>query len=223
MSSNSQLDEALSLIIANTQRKKRIASISEIAQAIAAASDGLGGVPALSERIGLSETMLHQFLSVNRLDPRVRELFEKRELDSVDLSSQLSGMSPEDQLELSFLLKDRRLSTKDVRSIREMRKRDAESPISDLADAALEANPEKHYIYEFVLRGGLTSEQAEDRLSGFLGQDNLLSFDSRGLFARLTTNKRGRGRISAFAKEKRVTGDQAIALIVSGKGGKEAV
>lgn len=217
MAAEDEIEDTLSLIIANTQRKKRRVSIPQIAEAIATASKEFNGVQKLSERIGLSQTMINQFLSAFRLQPEVRKLFADRVLDSVDLCAQLASMGESDQLALAQMVRDNQLLTKDVRSVKELRKRDSKSSIADLSKAVVQSNPEKHYVYEFVLRGGLKPEWARDRLVDFLGDENLLSFDSKGLFARLSTNKEGRQKIAQKAKSQGLRGEQVIAVVLAGE------
>jgi hypothetical protein len=210
------LNENLARIVANTRRKKRLVSIPDLAGYIAAAADELGGLPILGERVILSPTMLRQFLAVRDLDPLVKERFESRELDSVDLCAQLATLSSKDQIFLAEKAAVGSIQTKDVRDFRELRHLDKDSPANELLEKILHSKPARQFIAEFVLRGG-SIDEVRDRFANHVKPINIIQLSATGSIARLTLTEEGRNKLRDLSVASGVNLEQGIQMVAAGK------
>ncbi|MFT3886513.1 MAG: hypothetical protein QM724_14150 [Flavobacteriales bacterium] len=107
----------------NTRRIKRTASIEELAYDIQLLRDSYGTLDKVSEAIGLSTSMLGQFMAVEKLIPEVREMVRKRVLDSVSVVHYISKHSAADQVYLAKAYTSGDLSSQDIRAIAPLRTR----------------------------------------------------------------------------------------------------
>ena len=211
------LEQMLSLIIANTKRRDRAKSIPDIAKAIQTSVDILGTIGSVSDAVLLSPKMLRQFLSVQSLEPNVQKLFCERTLDSVDLASQLATLPISDQLILASHYAENKIETKDVRAFRELRRRDTKSSTQDIIDAVVSSKIQKHYVIDFVLRGGIHLSEASERIAHYVGENNIIKLSQSGQVAQLILNADGVQKLRATAKILSVTFEQVISEIIKHK------
>ena len=74
----------------------------------------MGSIRAVADRIGVSPKMLTQFSHVKKLSQDVRNLFEKRKLDSVDATTQLAMLTEHEQTVVANALASRAIDTIDL-------------------------------------------------------------------------------------------------------------
>lgn len=215
--SNDSLDRDLARIVGNTRRKRRVVSIPDLAESIERASKALGGVSKLSERVILSPKMLRQFLAVQDLRPQVREMFEHRILDSVDLCSQLATLGPDDQIILAQAVASGSLQTKDVRDYRELRRRDASIPAAKIIEKVLAAKPRVEFLAEFILRSGDTVEGLREQFLKHLVAEDILRIDVDGAIVSLVLSQAGRDRLCDVGRKAGFTLEQAVQRVASGR------
>ncbi len=209
------LEDALVSIITNTKRKNRASSIPEIASAIEYCLLEIGGYSALSNRVGLSETMLRQFTRIHNLDIGVQNLFKERILDRVDVIPQLAQLSRDDQRYVAEQLSKNTIDTKDVRAVREIRKRDKFTLIEEIVRHVEASKSKKVFVAEFVLRGGVKLDAALNRIGEHISKSNILDANADGTLAKLTLNEDGNIELHKTAKRLGVTLAQVINHILS--------
>lgn len=211
------LDQHLARIVGNTRRKRRIVSITQLAQSIEEAATLLGGISELSDRVGLSSKMLRQFSLVWNLHPKVREMFESRVLDSVDLAAQLSTLELADQIIIAEKVASGAMQTKDVRDFRELRKKNGAIDPEQLIKKVITSKPQVEFLAEFVLRSGETVQILNDRFNKYLPEKEILRIKVDGSIASLALSRTGRDRIRDLARRSGFTLEQAIQLVASGR------
>lgn len=116
------LDEetALAIVFANTRRKKRTENLLVIARAFDFLKKLYGSVSATAGRVGLSEQMIREFLSVLKLPREIRALVQDRLIDSVDTVYKISHLPREEQVAAAMAAAD--LSSQDMRDIQRLSK-----------------------------------------------------------------------------------------------------
>lgn len=83
---------ALAIVFANTKRKpeNRKEDLVTIAKAFKYLVKLYGSQRAVGEQVGLSSSMVGQFLTVLKLHPEVQNLIAERKIDSVDIAKELA-------------------------------------------------------------------------------------------------------------------------------------
>ena len=215
---SNQLEKALAALIGNTKTHRRSLSLPDIAGWLEIAVAELGSLSAVADRISLSPGMLRQFLSINELTPEVVEMFRNRLVDSVDAASHLKTLDADSQIVVANDLAEGSISTSDVRAICEFRK---EYPNTDIKYAIAEVKSSrnvKHYVWEFVLRGGRASEdQVTKRFNKVFSDDDIIEIKMRGLLGKLVLNESGKTRLYSLAKSARVSVPNIIPKIAMGE------
>lgn len=210
-------NEHLARILGNTRRKKRMISIPKIAESIEYMAQELGGVGPLSEQVTLSDTMLRQFLSVKELHPKVREMFDNRTLDSVDLCSQLATLQSSDQIVLAESVASGALQTKDVRDYRELRRFNADLSAEEIIEKVVSAKPKVEFVAQFVLRSGDTLKKLGERFTNYLDPDDILRLEADGSIVSLALSKNGRDCLRDLGHSAGFNIEQAVQMVASGK------
>jgi hypothetical protein len=209
-----QLTEALAILISSTRTKSRTKSLTEIARWIKIASEKLGSTKAVADRIGLSPQMLRQFESVEKLVPAVQQMFQKRELDSVDAAAHLAMLPREDQLDVARLLAAEEFDTSDVRAIHELRKEGSTESISSLVKRVSESKTKQEYIAEFVVRGSRTEAEIRASFAAFIPEREIIRLELTGVLGRLVLTRKGKTALSAAARQLRVPLKRVIPAIL---------
>lgn len=209
-----KFEEALALLISNTKRHKRNASITKVADAIALCLENLDGINELADRIGLSKTMIRQFLSVTNLAPEIYSLFAKRELDSVDICSQLASLEAKDQGVLSQYLLKGEINSKELRDVRDLRRKDPSSGINVLVEKVRSARPTKHYVYEFIVRGSVKREEVIEILEHEIGEDRIIDISFNGSIGTLKIDDIGQNKVKELSKGLGVNIQQIIPELI---------
>lgn len=114
-----ELDEetALSIIFANTKRKKRSVDLLTVARSFEYLVDLYGSQKAVAERVALHSEMIRQFRSLLRLPPEVHDLIAKRQIDKLDVAYRIAMIKdPAQQFAAAQAVADLPQS-KDVRDV----------------------------------------------------------------------------------------------------------
>lgn len=141
------LDEetALAIIFANTRRKKRTENLITVARAFECLVKLYGSRNAVAKTVGLSTEMVREFLILLTLPKEVRDLFESRKIDSIDLGRELAVLGDKQkQIVASKMITN--LPTKDVRDIKRLI-RSARLPIIESKKTVLESKPKGLNIF----------------------------------------------------------------------------
>lgn len=145
-----KLDEesALAIIFANIRRKKRNENLITVAKAFESLVKLYGSRNAVADVVGLSTEMVREFLAVLKLPKEVRDLFESRKIDSLDIGRELNVLgNKRKQLEVAKMIAD--LQTKDTKDIRDIKKliRRARLPVAASKRMVLESKPKRLHVF----------------------------------------------------------------------------
>ena len=209
-----ELDRALALLIANTKRKKRLCSLVEISENLNFALKELGTYRELSNRIGLSETMLRQFNGIDRLSPKVKALFQKRVLDSVDAVSQISIFPFNEQEFVVKELAQGNIDTLDIRAILSLWKKNTGAPIADLVQKVAESKNKKYFVAEFVIKESLGEKDLLPIFEKEIPSEQIVKLEVDGSLGRLIINGKGKKSLQNLAKKRGVRLSELISLIL---------
>ena len=110
-------DTALSIVFANTKRKKRSVDLIAIAESCEYLAGLHGSQEAVAKRVGLHSEMIRQFLSLLRLPEEVKSMISKRQIDRLDVAYRISMLKdPAQQIVMAKSVADIELS-KDIRDV----------------------------------------------------------------------------------------------------------
>lgn len=112
----SEENTALSIILSNTKRKNRTFDILTIARALKKLEDCYGSRQAVAEKVELSIEMIRQFTSSLTLEDEVQKMILNRQIDSVDIVSELSKIKNSKE-QISAAKGIQNFNTKDARNI----------------------------------------------------------------------------------------------------------
>lgn len=138
-------EAALAIVFANTRRKKRPYNLIAVAKAFEYLVNLYGSRNAVAKTVGLSPEMVREFLTLLKLPKEVRNLFESRKIDSLDLGRELAVLSDK-QKQLVAAKVIANLPTKDVRDIKKLIRR-AGLPIMESKKMVLESKPKGLNIF----------------------------------------------------------------------------
>ena len=209
----SELDRALAVLISSTKRKRRAVALTDIASALQIARKYLGSTAVVARAIGLSGKMLGQFARVEDLTPTARTLVASRTIDSVDAVVQLAQLSPGEQEVIANAIAARELDTKDVRAVVEMRKTSPAKSLLQILDSVKSSKTRRHYVIQFVVRGGITNEDIRQRLLLFLSPANIVEVMAEGTQGRVTLDEKGYSSFKDEAKRRGATIKQLATMI----------
>lgn len=117
MSCRRKLEKALALIISCTRRIKRPLDLVTLSKNILYAKRCMGSLEAVAEAVGLSVRQLKDFLAVEDLCADVKNMVEKRKIDSVDVVKNLRRLTVKKQKILARRFVSGKITSKDVRII----------------------------------------------------------------------------------------------------------
>lgn len=142
-----RLDEeiALSILFANTKRKKRNENLLTVAKACEYLVKLYGSRKAVAEKIGLSSEMIRQFLIVLKLPSEIQKLVSERKIDSIDTVKEISVVK-EPSKQIAMAEKFIGSTTHDVRDIKRLIK-DADVPVETAKKIVLDAKPKGLHIF----------------------------------------------------------------------------
>lgn len=142
-----KLDEqtALSILFANTKRKKRKADLLTIARSCEYLVKLYGSQKEVAGRIGLSSEMIREFLTVLKLPREVQELVSQKKIDSIDIVREISAIKDSaKQIKAANVFVN--YSSKDVRDIKRLVKKGVLS-VADAKELVDEAKPKGLHIF----------------------------------------------------------------------------
>ena len=141
------LDEetALSILFANTKRKKRNEDLITLAKSCEYLTKLYGSQKAVAERVGLSTEMIREFLTALKLPGEVQKLISDRKIDSIDIVREISVLQdPSKQVAAAKTFADS--LSKDVRDIKRLIK-DTSLSVAEAKKAVLESKPKGLHIF----------------------------------------------------------------------------
>lgn len=172
---NKSLDLALANLITSTRTQKRTVSLSEFYRWLKEAIKMLGNINIVAERIGISERMIKQFMTYEKLDSNVQLYVQQRLIDSVDAVNYLAKFRKDEQKKLADLYVAKELTSQDLRSIYQQKKLLPNLTIEKLIIRVMEGKTKKIAIVEFIVREGLKERKIYNALVPVIGKDNILN------------------------------------------------
>lgn len=129
-----------------TRRKKRDINLLDLAKEIKSIYEEHNSLKKTSNVIKLSPEMIRQFLKINDLDGRVKDLIKKDLITSVDISYRISKIKESEQIILAKAVIDRDLSSNDVRAIVKFKINHPKIPISNVIEKVIQSKDRKIYV-----------------------------------------------------------------------------
>lgn len=213
-----QLQKALAILISSTHSRKRPLPLTEIARWLEVAVAKLGSYSAVGDRIGISSKMLRQFSSVRRLARPVQELFESRQIDSVDAAAHLATLSIEDQKAIAHALASHQADTSDIRAVVQLRQAVGKSSgIKNLLKRVKESKSKQEYVAEFIVRGAPNREAILDAFGRHIPATDIVNFELNGVLGRLTLTQAGKQKLGNAARTLGVPLKRVIPIILEGQ------
>jgi hypothetical protein len=197
-------ERAIANLIASTRTKRRNVSLLELYEWLSQAIGKLGSLQAVATTIGLSTRMLKQFLVIGKLDDSLLAHVSQRTLDSIDALNYLARFSHQDQRAILPMLLNKRLRSKDLRSVYQQRTVLPTASIPHLIERVSSGKSRRVYELQFIFRAGLTKEQAAQRLQRIVTKDGLETIESDGPLGKAILTKLGLDRLRAYAREKSI-------------------
>lgn len=194
------INEALAILISSTKTKKRPVSLVDISKWLVVAVNKLGGYKEVADRLGLSTKMLRQFALVTHLQPEVQQLFKSRALDSIDAVVHLLLLSNKEQVIVANVLADKKIDTKDLRAIVQVRKGNSKVPINKIIDEIIKTKTRKNYVVEFIIREGDNYTRLMKKLKRYISPNEIIRLEIEGSFGRLILTKNGKQELYRIAK-----------------------
>jgi hypothetical protein len=202
--SDEQLQQALAILLASTKTRTRTLPLTEIARSLDVAVARLGSVSAVADRIGLSGKMLRQFSYVRKLIPEVRQMFQKRSIDSVDAATHLAMLPAGDQMRAALALQSEMIDTSDLRAMIQLRRDGDRTSLDKILKRVKETKTKREYVVEFVARGSRNKDNILQKITKFIPKNEIVRLEIRGALGRLILTSRGKSLLSKTARELRV-------------------
>jgi len=140
-------DTALSILFANTKRKRRIEDLFTIAKACEylVSLKKYGSQRAVAEKVGLSAEMIRQFLTILKLPKKIQKLVAQRKIDSVDIVKEIAAIKDSSK-QIAVASAFVNSLSKDARDIKRLLK-NADLAIGDAKKIVLDAKPKGLHIF----------------------------------------------------------------------------
>lgn len=207
-----ELNRTIARVILSTKRKNRQYSLLDIAEDIKTLREEKGDLKTVSEIIGISTSMLNQFLSVFKLPEIVIDLVRTRKIDSVSIAHNLSKFSPEDAIRLSQLVIDNELSSQDLKVLIPYRKQHKYDPIEDLVKKLHSTKNIKVSVIRINRSDTIrTVEELKEILSPLVGSQNIIEIEKNKNFIDIKLLKDGEKTLRNIAK----AGGQSLQELIS--------
>lgn len=213
-SEKERLEKALVRLVGSTRRSHRAKNLLEVATELEVAKKLLGSRKDIAKRIGLSEEMLREFESVDRLDKSVHNMVTKGLLSSVDVAYRISMLPKGDQLQVARAYIEKKLSGKEVRDVVSLFKGNTNQTIEEVIERVKSSRDIIQYIIRFRVAKGVRKKVLRCKFAAILGGRNIVSLEVNGKVANLTITEKGRKILQREAKKRGVTKRKLINLMV---------
>jgi len=210
-----QINDALAALIASTKRKNRKLNPLEVVEKIDIAKKGIGSLPKVAQRIGLSYEMLRQIFSVKNCSEEVRRLTKEGKLDNYDILYRLSKLPKSSQVAVAKQVIAGKLTSDDVRAIVTFHRDFPNIRIGEIIERIKSSRNIRQYVVYFE------SDSAEikpvalcSKFESILGKENIVSLHVDGGIGELVLNVTGKKRLQEEAKQRGFTKRELIRKLV---------
>lgn len=198
--------KVIARLIANTRRKKRYDNLVEIARQIRWLEDDLGGLTEVSKAIGISTDQIRQFLSVEKLSPKVRRMVEERKIDLINTVHYMRKFDHKAQEEIASEVIRGGLTAGDIRVLAPLRNNPGYNDVRDLISRVRSTKNVKLYVLYFRVPKGLNdSEKLEDVFEDIVGEHGMSSFKIEGQTGILEVTAAGKAKLLEESKKRNVS------------------
>jgi hypothetical protein len=199
-----ECDRAIVALIKSTKRRQRPLDLVAVAQELKTAIQCFGSLDSVAEHIALTPSMLKRFQYVDRLEPSIRSLVEKRTIDSIDAVAELSSLSRENQAKLAAVLTAEPFQTEEIRNFVRLLNNYPELSIEEIRQKIEESKTHRVFVYEFAVRESTQDANVvKANILKLLKPEELASVEINGAVGRLKVFKSGKQHISAEARARR--------------------
>jgi hypothetical protein len=195
-----ELEEALAVLISSTHSKKRPLPLTQIVRWLDLAVNKLGSISAVADRIGLSSKMLRQFSYVRRLSPSVQELFETRQLDSIDAAVHLAMLPKQEQRVVAQALASGEIDTGDIRAVIQLRQNGQAGQVRSLLKRVKESKARQEFVAEFVIRGNRDRASILNLFKRHVPAKEIVRLEVSGAVGRLILTEKGKRALVKSAR-----------------------
>ena len=214
-SQKDEINEALVALIASTKRKNRKLYPLEVVEKIQIAKKGIGSLPKVAKRIGLSYEMLRQIYSVRNCSEGVKELVRERKLESYDILYRLSKLPPSSQIAVAKRVIAGELTSEDVRAIVTFHGDFPSISIGKIIERIKSTRNIKQYVVYFESGSAKINPAAlRSRFESIFGKGNIISLKEDDSVGELVLNVDGKNRLQKEAKRRGVTKRNLIRKLV---------
>jgi hypothetical protein len=205
-------------LIASTKRKNRKLNPLEVVEKIEIAKKGIGSLPKVAQRIGLSYEMLRQIFSVKNCSEEVRRLTREGKLGSYDILYRLSKLPPSSQVAVARRVIAGEFTSEDVRAIVSFQRDFPRKSIESVIERIKGSRNIKQYVVYFELDPKRTNLSVlRLRFEKIFGKENVVSLNVDNGTGELILNVKGKNRLQEEAKNKGVTKREFIQNFVEEK------
>jgi len=214
-SQKDEINEALVALIASTKRKNRKLYPLEVVEKIQIAKKGIGSLPKVAKRIGLSYEMLRQIYSVRNCSEGVKELVRERKLESYDILYRLSKLPPSSQIAVAKRVIAGELTSEDVRAIVTFYGDFPSISIGKIIERIKSSRNIKQYVVYFESGSAKIKPAAlRSRFESIFGKGNIVSLHVDVGIGELVLNVTGKKRLQEEAKRRSLTKRELIRKLV---------
>lgn len=214
-SQKDEINEALVALIASTKRKNRKLNPLEVVEKIQIAKKGIGSLPKVAKRIGLSYEMLRQIYSVRNCSEGVKELVRERKLESYDILYRLSKLPPSSQIAVAKRVIAGELTSEDVRAIVTFYGDFPSISIGEIIERIKSSRNIKQYVVYFESGSAKIKPAAlRSRFESIFGKGNIVSLHVDVGIGELVLNVTGKKRLQEEAKHRGLTKRELIRKLV---------
>lgn len=199
-----ELEKRLARLLANTLRTKRPHPITVIANDIIFLKNELSSLKEVSERVGISVEMLRRFLCVNNLNPKVKQLVKKRDIDSVEMVNHLCSFDNDSQIVITQDIIEGRLAASDIKVLRSYKNRYPDLKIKKLIGRVIDSKDKTDFVLYFHVPIDIQPAKILKKFHELLGKKEIVFFEPSRIICKIKLTKVGLKRIRKEAKGKKL-------------------
>jgi len=213
--SQDEIDDALAALVASTKRKSRKLSPLEVVEKIEIAKEGIGSLPKVARRIGLSYEMLRQIFSVRNCSEGVKRLIREGKIDSYDILYRLSKLPKSSQMTVAKRVIAGELNSEDVRAIVTFHRDFPSIRIGKIIERIKSSRNIKQYVVYFESSTTkMKTAVLRSRFESVFGKGNIVSLHINVGIGELVLNITGKKRLQEEAKRRGLTKRELIRKLV---------